>query len=339
MKGLSRIVSMQGVALVLLFAMGAILSPTDRAGGNIFLGAGNQSDVLRQIASVGILAIGMTLVVFTGGIDLSVGSTLALGSIVSARLLMEWMPGGWGGVTVVLLAATACGACVGVVNGMLVAVGGLQPFIATLGSMVAVLGVSRLAAGAGQMVRPIYFGPGQAPEEFRRLASRLADLVPVPGLFFVAAIVVGMFLIHALPLGRHVFAVGGNEEAARHSGIAVGRVKIFVYSMCGALAGLTGALYAAQYTQGKPDAGDGKELDAIAAVVIGGTSLRGGDGSIGGTVVGVLLFGYMQNIFQLQGLDSNIQYVIKGLLIVVAAVAQGDRLGAWWSRIRARRTG
>jgi simple sugar transport system permease protein len=365
------------LALAILVAAGAILSPRDRDGGIVFLSVGNQADVLRQVSSNGILAVGMTLVVLTGGIDLAVGTTMALGSTVAARLLMERGPtaastagavalGLWTallailgarrflrpsaaplpalglgavvalafharaghgyGVLGVLLAAPLLGALCGLASGLLVARGSLQPFIATLAMMVSVLGAGRLIAGTDRMVHPIYFGPGQAPEAFSLLRERIFGLVPVPGLVFLAVAALAALLLTQTSLGRHVVAVGGNEEAARLSGVPVTRTKLIVYSVSGLLAGLTGVLYAAQYTQGKPDPGTGWELDAIAAVVIGGTSLRGGTGSIGGTLIGVLLFGYLANILLLQNVDSSRQFVVKGLLIVGAVLLQEGRL-------------
>ncbi|MGH7150248.1 MAG: ABC transporter permease [Planctomycetota bacterium] len=365
------------LALALLLAAGAVLSPRDRDGGNVFLSAGNQADVLRQVSSNGILAVGMTLVVLTGGIDLAVGTTMALGSTATARLLMErgttsasiacsialglWaallaalllkrsplrslspvlaptfgiaaalafstLSANGVGVPGALLAAPALGALCGLASGLLVTRGSLQPFIATLAMMVTVLGAGRLLAGTNRMVHPIYFGPGQAPETFRLLRERLFDLVPVPGLVFLSVATLGSLLLARTTLGRQIVAVGGNEEASRLAGVPVARTKAFVYSVSGFLAGLTGVLYAAQYTQGKPDAGTGWELDAIAAVVIGGTSLRGGTGSIGGTLIGVLLFGYLANILQLQNVDSSRQLVVKGLLIVGAVLLQEGKL-------------
>jgi simple sugar transport system permease protein len=144
------------------------------------------------------------------------------------------------------------------------------------------------------------------------------------------------FILHKLPLGRYIYAVGGNEEAARLAGVPVAGVKVFAYTASGLLAGLAAVLYCAQYTQGKADAGLGKELDAIAAVVIGGTSLMGGRGSILGTLVGVMIFGYLTNILQLRAVSSEIQDILKGVIIVGAAVAQsGDVLGGlrnFWLR-------
>jgi simple sugar transport system permease protein len=161
-------------------------------------------------------------------------------------------------------------------------------------------------------------------------------LIPIPGLFLLGAWLLAALVLNKLPLGRYIYAVGGNEEASRLAGVPVGTVKIFAYTASGLLAGVAAVLYCAQYTQGKADAGQGKELDAIAAVVIGGTSLMGGRGSILGTLVGVMIFGYLTNILQLKAVSSEIQDILKGVIIVVAAVAQsGDVLGRLWpSRLR-----
>jgi simple sugar transport system permease protein len=155
----------------------------------------------------------------------------------------------------------------------------------------------------------------------------LYRIVPVPGLFFLAVVALSAVLLRATTFGRYVFAIGGNEQAARLSGVAVDRVKIAVYALSGLLASLAGVLYTAQYRQGKPDAGAGMELDAIAAVVIGGTSLMGGKGSIAGTFVGVLIFGFLSNILQLNNIDSNTQLVLKGGIILAAVLLQERSLG------------
>jgi ribose/xylose/arabinose/galactoside ABC-type transport system permease subunit len=151
--------------------------------------------------------------------------------------------------------------------------------------------------------------------------------VPVPGLFFLAVVIFSALLLRATTFGRYVYAIGGNEQAARLSGVAIDRVKIAVYAVSGFLASLAGVLYTAQYRQGKPDAGVGMELDAIAAVVIGGTSLMGGKGSIAGTFVGVLIFGFLSNILQLNNIDSNTQLVLKGGIILAAVLVQERSLG------------
>ncbi len=386
--------------LAVLLVAGVWLSPVNSRGVNIFLSPGNLSDVLRQVSNNGIVAVGMTLVILTGGIDLSVGSIMALGSVICAMLLtlpgwtsasrfaipvlgltvfavtaflvplatlgnrraadpsakpsrgarltglvaglvlavvavawaMAQLPGKFG-VLGVLVTAPAVGLAVGALNGLIIAKGRLQPFIVTLAMMVGIQGVARLTAGQDASVYPVYTGTN-ATESFDVLRALLGRVVPVPGLFFVAAVAIFTFLTRATTFGRYVYALGGNEQAARLSGIRVDRVKVAVYALSGMLASLAGVLYTAQYRQGKPDAGVGMELDAIAAVVIGGTSLVGGRGSIAGTLVGVLIFGFLGNILQLRNIDSNTQLVLKGAIILGAVLLQEGRTGSLPQRFR-----
>lgn len=369
--------------ILLVLAAGALLSPVDSAGGNIFLSLPNLTDVLRQVSITGIIAVGMTFVILSGGIDLSVGSVMALGCTLSAMLLTQdgWNRGGMlgGGATAIVVGAAlygvawrllsrrfgrlvshgagaglgllgaagvvawvgpalaggldviptialvlCAGLVIGAINGVVVAAAGLQPFIATLATMVAVLGAARLTAGAEQSVYPIYTG-ANAPAAFEVLRASVLG-VPVPGLIFLAVVALAWLALGHFRFGREVYAIGGNEQAARLAGLAVGRVKVAVYALSGMLAALAGVLYAAQYRQGKPDAGAGLELDAIAAVVIGGASLAGGKGSVLGALAGVLIFGLLTNIFQLCNIDSNAQLVLKGAIIVAAVALQQGRL-------------
>ena len=379
--------------LIVLFAAGVFSSPVSSKGVNIFLTPGNLADVLRQVSNNGIVAVGMTLVILTGGIDLSVGSVLALGTVVCAMLLTDpgwtsgsiiavpmligvtfllvaWfvgaaartmaapslsqplrragslgagaiaavLMGAWAvsqvpekfGVLGVLLAVPAVGLCVGAFSGVIIAKTRMQPFIVTLAMMVGILGVARLVAGQDTAVHPVYTGEN-ATADFEELRALIYRILPVPGLFFLAAVAIFHIVLKRSTFGRYVYAIGGNEQAARLSGINVDRVKIAVYALSGMLTCLAGVLYVAQYRQGKPDAGLGLELDAIAAVVIGGTNLMGGKGSMVGTLVGVLIFGFLGNILQLNNIDSNTQLVLKGLIILAAVLLQEGnmRVLAW----------
>ena len=363
--------------LIALYAVGVFASPVSSHGVNIFLTAANQSDVLRQVSDNGLVAIGMTLVILIAGIDLSVGSVMALGSVVCAMLLTQtgwnaasylaiplfgafvlmlvtWLvhvagrgrrwaePGGWVlgvlaaaasvawtvgqlpgkfGVLGVLLVVPVVGLSVGALNGVIVARAKLQPFIVTLAMMVGILGVARLVAGPDTTVYPVNTGTNATPA-FEALRVLIWHILPVPGLFFLAGVLLFSLLLRRTTFGRYVYAIGGNEQATRFSGVAVERVKIAVYAISGALAALAGVLYVAQYREGKPDAGAGIELDAIAAVVIGGTNLMGGRGTIVGTLVGVLIFGFLSNILQLRNIDSNTQLVLKGVIIIAAVLLQ-----------------
>ena len=236
------------------------------------------------------------------------------------------------GVLGVLLVVPCLGFIVGALSGTIIVSGRLQPFIVTLAMMVSMLGLARLTAGQNSAVLPVYTGEN-ATADFDVLRSMLFGILPMPGLFFLLAIAVFAALLRFTSYGRYVYAIGGNEDAARLSGINVDRVKIVTYAFSGMLAGIAGILFAAQYRQGKPDAGSGLELDAIAAVVIGGTSLMGGRGGHAGTLVGVLIFGLLTNILQLHNINSNLQLVLKGAIIIVTVLVQernlADVLSHW----------
>ncbi|MGH6761666.1 MAG: ABC transporter permease [Phyllobacterium sp.] len=396
MERLRRIIAATKLywGLAALFLVGVLSSPISSKGNNIFLSFGNLSDVFRQISVTGITAVGMTLVILIAGIDLSVGSILALGSVVCAMLLTNegwssaytlgvpavflltllvvfailnlaskvrnslsstreqqplstktgaliasvvatgvalWVAQGAdtrSGVLFVLLVVPAVGFMLGTVSGIIIVGGRLQPFIVTLAMMVAGLGIARLTAGQNTAVWPVYTG-SNATENFEFLRSLVFGIVPVPGLIFACIVVLFWIILKYTRFGRYIYAIGGNEEAARLAGVPVWRVKITVYAISGYLAALAGILYVAQYRQGKPDAGAGLELDAIAAVVIGGTSLMGGRGSMIGTLVGVLIFGFLGNILQLNNIDSNTQLVLKGLIIILAVLLQERRSAGW----------
>lgn len=385
--------------LIVLLSFGALTSPLTSKGNNIFLSIGNLTDVLRQVSVTGIVAVGMTLVIFIAGIDLSVGSLMALGTVMCAMLLtqsgltaasafavpatgvvigfcvfslvvflarnrakqndaaknftpskglagaiaaavagvlMIWLALQMDtkfGVLAVLLAVPCVGAIMGAMNGAIIVYGRLQPFIVTLAMMVGALGLARVVAGQDTAVHPVYTG-SNATETFEVLRMLLWGFLPVPGVIFLVVLLVFFMLTRLTTFGSYLLAIGGNEEAARLAGIDVGRIKITTYSIAGALSALAGVLYVAQFRQGKPDAGIGLELDAIAAVVIGGTSLMGGRGAIMGTLVGVLIFGFLSNILQLNNIDSNTQLILKGIIIVAAVLLQEGRFDGTFAWLR-----
>jgi len=259
----------------------------------------------------------------------------AAGLIAAAAALAFTVPqvesgfGVWG----VLLVTPCVGLLFGAINGVTIVAGRLQPFIVTLAMMVTALGIARLTAGQNNAVLPVYTG-SNATADFDVLRSLVFGVFPMPGLFFIAAALVYGAVLRFTPFGRYVYAIGGNEEAARLSGINVGRVKIVTYAISGMLAGIAAVLFVAQYRQGKPDAGAGLELDAIAAVVIGGTSLMGGRGGLAGTFCGVLIFGLLSNILQLHNINSNLQLVLKGLIIIGTVLVQERNLGELLSNLR-----
>ncbi len=237
------------------------------------------------------------------------------------------------GVVAVLLATPCFALTLGAINGALIVQGGLQPFIATLAMMVSALGIGRLTGGQDFAVIPVYTGTN-ATEAFDVLRSMVWGLVPMPSIFFLVAIIAFGAILRFTTFGRYVYAIGGNVEAAKLSGVKVKQVQFAAYVISCMLAGLAGVLFVAQYRQGKPDAGSGLELDAIAAVVIGGTSLMGGRGGLAGTFVGVLIFGLLSDILQLQNIDSNVQLLMKGLIIVGTVLVQEQNLGQLLARWR-----
>jgi ribose/xylose/arabinose/galactoside ABC-type transport system permease subunit len=386
--------------LIILFVAGCALSPA-------FLTTSTQGSVLRQVSQNGLLAVGMTLVILTGGIDLSVGRMLGFGSVLAAMLLTErtWTAAAWfavpaaaisGGILLaillrklitrdeqragttavgligfvtgagllmawtvpqipkgmsivaVLIVVPLAGFLLGSLSGIVITKCRLQPFIVTLAMMITAYGASCLIAsggGKGAYVHQVYDQDVAGMDWLRRLdphkmadalwmpgavrsllrtdaAESVFDLIPVPGLLFLLCLFVGMFVLNRLRFGRYIYAIGGNEETARLSGIGVDRVKITVYAVSGMLAFLAGVFYCAQYRQGTPESGEMGELEAIAAVVVGGTSLMGGRGRMMGTLVGVLIFGYLTKILSLRGLHTDVQHFITGVIIVAAVLLQ-----------------
>jgi ribose transport system permease protein len=304
--------------LVLVFIAAVVYSPS-KNGELLFLDSGNLFNVVRSISEIGILAVGMTLVILIGGIDLSVGSVLGLASVGSAVLLVNDDLG----LVPVVLIVLAIGLGFGLLQGVAIASFSIQAFIVTLAGMQIARGLARIWSG-GQGITITYGDrPGQAPLAFSLLGERTFDgLVPIPALIFIVVAALAVVLLRVSAFSRHVYAIGGNEKAARLSGVPVTRVKIIVFGVCGLLAALAGIVHAGQLNFGGPNDGAMYELDAIAAVVIGGTSLTGGRGSVVGTVAGALLVGVLRNILALNNVDSNVQLLIIGLVIVLAAGLQ-----------------
>ncbi len=312
----ARFTSLLGLAGVLVLA---IVSSPVRGGRPVFLDVGNLTDILRQVAEKGILAAGMTPVIISGGIDLSVGSVLALAATLTGALFMRSGLGVWAVVPIVL----AVGALWGLLNGLVVSRWRLQAFIATLATMSAARGVARYISGGAAI--PLGFGEGGAPESFRALAAPILPFVPVPALLFLVSVAAVGVLMSRMRAGRYVYAIGDNEQAARLSGVNVARYKTLVYVLCAGLAALAGIIHCAQLEQGNPNDGIGYELDAIAAVVIGGTSLSGGIGTVTGTLVGTLIIGIINNSMGLNNVDANLQLILKGAIILAAVWLQTRR--------------
>ena len=273
--------------------------------------------ILRQVSVNGILAIGVTFVIIAGGIDLSLGSVVALTGVAAASFAH---PGGYP-LIVPLLIGLLTGALVGVINGLTITVGRVAPFIVTLGMMTMTRGLALVWSNG----RPVT----NLSPAFNFIGGGDVLYIPVPILLFVLVIIVAYILLHNTTAGRYIYAVGGNEQAARASGIRVNAVKMFAYIMCSGLAALAGIVLASRITTGQPNAGVAYELDAIAAVVIGGTSLLGGRGTVAGTVIGVLIIGVINNGLDLLNVSSYYQQIIKGVIIIGAVLI--DRKNAGFS--------
>ena len=272
-----------------------------------FATVSNLLNVLEQSTIIGIVAVGMTFVIVTGGIDLSVGSVVALAGIAFGLVFRAS-----GSVALAAAAGLGAGTACGVVNGLLVTAGRLPPFIATLGMMSVARGVALMLADG----RPI----SGFPDDFRRVATGDVLGIPAPALLMAALYALAALVLARTTLGRYAYAIGGNEEAARLSGIDVGRWKTTVYAVSGLLAATTSLVLVARLDSAQPIAGMMYELDAIAAVVIGGASLLGGAGSVLGTLVGALIMSVLRNGLNLLGVSSYAQQIAIGAVIVVAVL-------------------
>ena len=310
------------LALLLVLAIGAFFN-ADGA----FFKIGTHRDTLRQASVYGILACGMTLVIISGGIDLSVGSVLALVAVCCAQMAIHWNWSAW-------LVAPAClliGGCCGGASGFVTARLGVQPFIATLSMMVLARGLAKYASGGMKVSTAIMNADGtyryvEVPRFFRLVDHRiLSGNLSVVTLIFIACVVVAWVLMSKHRWGRYLYAIGGSEEASRLSGIPVVAAKTLAYVASGMFAAVAGICQAAQEQQGDPEAGMGYELMAIAMVVIGGTSLMGGRGGIGLTLLGVLTIGYLDKILSINAVPEAGRLVLTGIIIVVAVLTQRRR--------------
>jgi len=303
-----RILRGHGISLVLLVMIVAmsVSSPA-------FLNPTNLMNVVRQVSVIAILGIGVTMVIITTGIDLASGSVIALVSVVAASLAHP----GQLPVLVPVVAGLATGALTGAISGTIVAVGKIPAFIATLGMMIAARGLALIYSGG----RPI----SDFTAAFDFIGRGYLFGVPFPiYVMGITALVIHVMLAHTR-FGKHVYAIGGNQQAAVVSGINVRGRLIQVYTLAGMLSGLAGILLTSRISVGQPTAGVGYELDAIAAAVIGGTSLSGGIGTVYGTVVGALIIGVLNNGLDLLRVNPDWQQVIKGLLIVGAVLLDKQR--------------
>lgn len=292
------------VVLVLLVLLMAAIAPN-------FLTLGNFFNVTREVSVNAILAAGVTFVILTAGIDLSVGSALGVTGVSAVWLSVHGWP-----APAALVAALALGALVGLVNGFLVAKWKLAPFIVTLAALTYLRGLAYVFTDG----RPL-----NAPDlGFAILGQGAVANVPIPVLVMVVVYAAAWFLLHRTVFGRHVYSVGDNAEAARLSGVPVTRVLMKAYVISGLCAAIAGLLFSARLQSGEPTGGEGYELNAIAAVVLGGTSLMGGRGSILGTLIGAMIIGVLANGLVLMNVPFFYQLVVQGVVIVIAVAL--DRL-------------
>lgn len=309
-------------ALLLVMALGLIFN-ADGA----FFKWGTHRDMLRHVSVYGILACGMTLVIISAGIDLAVGSILAFAAVAFALFSLRWGWSPWLAVPVTLLAGVGCGA----LSGGLVARFRMQPFIATLAMMVFARGMAKWISGGQKISTAVQqadgaYRYGAAPRFVEFLNTKVMhDNVAVVTLVFLACVLVCWVLLSKLRWGRYVYAIGGNEEAARLAGIPMSGVKILVYALSGFFSAVAGMCQAAQEIQGDPEAGAGYELSAIAIVVIGGTSLVGGRGGIGLTLLGAMTIGYLEKILSINAVGEAARLMLTGLIVVGAVLFQRTR--------------
>jgi len=292
------------IALVVMIIVVSFLNPH-------FFTTGNILNILRQTAVNAIMAVGMTLVILTAGIDLSVGSVLALCAAIRASLIAAEMP-----VVVAVGAALGAGALLGAASGIIIAKGKVQAFIATLVSMTMVRGLTLVYTDG----RPISTGFTDVADAFSVIGTGYMFGIPVPIWIMAVTFGVAWYLLNHTRLGRYIYALGGNESATRLSGINVDTIKITVYAIAGFLSALSGLIVTSRLSSAQPTAGYGYELDAIAAVVLGGTSLMGGKGTIMGTLLGALIIGFLNNALNLLDVSSYYQMIAKALVILLAVL-------------------
>lgn len=286
------------LGLVLIVVVFSILSP-------VFLTIPNIINVLQQSSINALIALGMTLVIISGGIDLSVGPTAALSAVVGATLMVSGVP-----IPLAIMAALGVGVMCGLFNGVLVAYAGLQPFIVTLGGLSLYRALALIYTGGNPV-----FG---IPPEFREISNGTLFGVPNPVVIVAIIAVILWTVLNKTPLGEYILAVGGNEEAARIAGVPVARTKVATFVISGALASIAALILVGRLGAAEPTIGNLWELDAIAAAAIGGASLMGGKGSITGTIIGAIILGALRNGLTLMNVQAFYQLLATGIIIIVA---------------------
>ncbi len=276
-----------------------------------FLTPTNILNILRQIAMTGILAIGMTFVIITGGIDLSVGAIIAMTTVFTAAAVSAKLP-----LPMAVLIGLASGLSIGILNGVGVAFGKMPPFIMTLGTTSIASGIAFLYSnGLPIMIKG----------DFLKIGNGMVGIVPYVVIYFVVLLLLGHVVLRHTIFGRYVYSIGSNKEATRLSGINVKTNTMMVYVISGLMAGVSGIIYCSQLGIGTPIAGDGYELTAISAVIVGGASVMGGKGTMWGTFLGAAIIGALNNIMNLTGVNPFLQTLLSGVIIIVAVLARKNR--------------
>lgn len=283
------------IGLVLLCVVITFVSPA-------FMTLSNITNVFTQVSTNAIIAVGMTFVILTGGIDLSVGSTVAISGAFAASIIKST-----NNVFLAVLAASIVGIVIGLINGLLISKGKLQAFIATLATMTIFRGATLVFTNG----TPI----SKLPENFVNIGNGKLGFIPIPVIITVIVLVIAIYVLTQTRFGRYLYALGGNEDSARLSGINTTKIKTLVYVISGFASSIAGVIIASRIGSASPNAGTGFELDAIAAVVIGGTSLAGGEGRITGTLIGALIIGVLNNGLNLMNVSPFYQSIVKGLVI------------------------
>lgn len=301
MKYMSELTTV--IALIILMAVITIINSN-------FLTANNLLNLLLQVTSNALIAFGMTFVILTGGIDLSVGSILALSSALTAGLLGFGMP-----VTLAILISLILGCILGMMNGLLISYGKLAPFIVTLATMTIFRGATLVYTNGNPITKGL-----SDTFLFQFLGQGYIVGIPFPVIIMFIVFIVLYVLLHKTAFGKSVYAIGGNEKAAYISGVKLNKVKIIIYSISGMMASISGLIITSRLSSAQPTAGASYEMDAIAAVVLGGTSLSGGKGRILGTLIGALIIGVLNNGLNIIGVSAFWQQVVKGVVILIAVL-------------------
>lgn len=288
------------IGLALLCVIITFVSPA-------FMTLSNITNVFTQVSTNAIIAVGMTFVILTGGIDLSVGSTVAISGAFAASIIKST-----NNVFLAIIVAGIVGIVIGLINGLLISKGKLQAFIATLATMTIFRGVTLVFTNG----TPI----SKLSESFVNIGNGKLGFIPIPVVITVIVFIIAVYVLTQTRFGRYLYALGGNEDSARLSGINTNKIKTLVYVISGFASSIAGVIIASRIGSASPNAGTGFELDAIAAVVIGGTSLAGGEGRITGTLIGALIIGVLNNGLNLMNVSPFYQSIVKGLVILIVVL-------------------